>query len=147
FIDIRNSGGIINAQFLNPINGIRHLALYQDEKRSFNTHKNVPDINGRRLVMVNDLVFNDNLDADYFYTTFTLNYPYILPSGDLYIFGELSNWEFLEEFKLLFDAKNLVYKATPLLKQGYYNYLYLFKPNNQSIGECHWIEGSHYETE
>ena len=46
-----------------------------------------------------------------------------------------------------YDYEDKAYKASPYLKQGYYNYLYAFVPDGKQEADLSVIEGSHYETQ
>ena len=45
-----------------------------------------------------------------------------------------------------YDAASGCYVADLLLKQGAYNYMYLWVPDGTSVGQTSRIEGDHYET-
>jgi len=46
-----------------------------------------------------------------------------------------------------YDYIEKAYKASPYLKQGYYNYQYIFLPDGEKEGDALTIEGSHFETQ
>ena len=46
-----------------------------------------------------------------------------------------------------YNYKAKRYEATLYLKQGYYDYLYLYLPNRSTKAECALIEGNHSDTE
>ena len=48
---------------------------------------------------------------------------------------------------MAYDYPNKAYVANLYVKQGYYNYQYVFLPNNQKTGDETVIEGNHFETE
>lgn len=150
-LDLRNL--IPNRQVadVDQSNTIPVITLLPDEKRAFRNYKSLFDINGRYVKSVDEFMFNTELDAEYCWVDFTLNYPYEMGEKGVYIFGELSRWGYHDDFKLTFDPERRVYTKRVLLKQGYYNFLY-------QIGGPHYlptpfssdvwsIEGSHYETE
>ncbi len=70
-----------------------------------------------------------------------------LQDGNVYIGGGLSNWQFTESNKMKYDAASSAYRGTLLLKQGIYNYRYMFLPDDKGTFDLSEIEGSHYETE
>jgi hypothetical protein len=39
------------------------------------------------------------------------------------------------------------YELTLLLKQGYYNYIYVYVPNGSHVADHKNLEGSHWQTE
>lgn len=108
------------------------------ERSRYFYHK---DINGK-YVINNQLGTSANSDADYIKVHFYLPRDYEYPNNDVYIFGELTNWQFLPEFKMDYNYDHNIYQKTVLLKQGYYNYCYKLK--KQDIFP---LDGSFYETE
>jgi len=46
-----------------------------------------------------------------------------------------------------YNPKRLGYEATLYLKQGYYNYEYVYLKDGQNAGDETYIEGMHFETE
>ena len=46
-----------------------------------------------------------------------------------------------------YNYKYKQYECTLYLKQGYYNYQYIFLPNGSKVGDETFIEGNHYDTE
>lgn len=113
--------------------------VQEAEKKRYLFHK---DFNGRYAIQ-NDLGNDPNSDADYIYVYFSFPREYPYPGNDVYIFGELSNWDFIQEYKMRYNAERKVYESVLFLKQGYYNYQ--FKLKNES--EFTKIDGNFYETE
>ncbi len=107
------------------------------------------DLNGKRLIKLEN---NDrsNIEADYCKVNFRLNTPLNLNNGNYYVYGSLSNWETSDKYRMAFDESKQQYTATLILKQGYYNYQYIFKSEGLAIDEINqWfsIEGNYYQTE
>lgn len=87
-----------------------------------------------------------NLGADYIMTHFSLDLPYVM-NADIYIDGELSNHNFSDENKMVYNYNTNLYEKTMRLKQGSYNYQYLAIPRNgNTIGDPTLVEGNYYET-
>tara|TARA_R110002096_G_scaffold169779_11_gene341596 strand:+ start:1627 stop:2958 length:1332 start_codon:yes stop_codon:yes gene_type:complete len=126
--------------------GKTDVFITPDEPRSHKRYYFQPDINGRYLIK-NDIGSDSNREGDYMIAHFTLIRPNKVNGGDLYVFGELSDWEFKEEFKMEYDELNGQYKLKVKLKQGYYNYAYAFLPTGETKGDLSVIEGTHSETE
>ena len=103
------------------------------------------DINGQYVVRRLDAIDSD-LEADYVYVNFMLEYPQPLTQGDLFIFGKFSDWKLLPEYRLTYNYSRKAYLGSFVLKQGYYNYLYAVQNENGSA-DIETIEGSHWETE
>ncbi len=68
-----------------------------------------------------------NLVGEYVLTYFTLDANQPFYGGDVYLFGEFTDWRIEDQFKLNYNDKMLQYETEVLLKQGYYNYMYAFQ--------------------
>ncbi|MCC6690782.1 MAG: DUF5103 domain-containing protein, partial [Bacteroidia bacterium] len=123
-----------------------HAWLTPDEKRTFKRYTSLQDINGRYLVKMNE-ANNSECEADYVYVHFFLANNELFTDGDIYILGGLSDWQFKKEFKMNYNAERKGYEATIYLKQGYYNYEYVFLKDGETVGDETVIEGMHFETE
>ena len=123
-----------------------HITLLNDEKRSFKRYYSYSDLNGSRLIAVQE-GRDPETDADYVGVTFTLPMAHPVNGGDLFIFGALSDWQCKEQFRMHFDKERLAYKAKLNLKQGYYNYSYAFLEKGFTEADLTLIEGTHSETE
>ncbi len=127
-------------------NGSYKVKLKPDIKRTYKKYLETGDANGR-LFIKNIDGFDHNLESDYAYTTFTIPYSRPLNKGDLYIYGQLSNWEIDNAYRLKYDYDALAYKAEIYLKQGVYNYTYLYVSDTAKSADISLIEGTHFDTE
>ena len=60
----------------------------------------------------------------------------------------LTNITFRKKNKLVYNPLFTVYEATIPLKQGFYNYMYVFVPDNDKQIKDHSLtEGNYYDTE
>ena len=123
---------------------ISHVYLRTDPKRSFNYYSQLQDINGERVINIQE-GFKPSVEADYVLVHFTLPYSYEIEE-DVYVFGALSDWQLSPNFKMSYDEEKQAYKLKVLLKQGYYNYNYAIHSESGEIDET-FFEGSHYQTE
>lgn len=103
------------------------------------------DINGKFLIKIYE-DRNSEVEADYLKVRFTLPVlePYL--NGKIYLYGQLTNWNVSPKGKMEFDDDNSLYFKELLLKQGYYNYEYLFVPDSTGKPEIADTEGQHFET-
>ncbi len=120
--------------------------LFPDKIRYFSRYTSDDDINGKFEVK-NYNGNNANLDADYCTVHFTLDYKEQVKEGNIYIMGALTDWKFNSQSMLKYDETQRAYTASLYLKQGYYNYLYVFVKDGIAYGDESWLEGNHYETE
>ena len=101
--------------------------------------------NGRFLIRNGDNVENDT-ESDYFVTHFTLQMPQ-LAGGEVYLFGSLTNNRMEEEYKMTYNLIDHQYELAVPLKQGSYNYMYMFLPDEGETGETRQCEGDFHQTE
>lgn len=123
-----------------------HIELYPGEMRSGKPYFTDQEINGKYLVKVQE-GRNNHTDADYIYVYFTLPMNFPLQNGRVYVYGALTNWEYQSENEMHYNQEVRAYELSLLLKQGYYNYHYVFMPDNKVVGDAGRIEGNHYQTE
>ncbi len=123
---------------------LQHIYLINDPKRSFQVYTEMYDINGERVYNTTDGSDPDR-EADYVWTHFTLPYSYEIDQP-VYVFGALSGWKLLPEFKMEYNEERGAYEAQILLKQGYYNYGYAID-SEDSGADLQFFEGSHFQTE
>lgn len=119
--------------------------LMPDERRTFKRFVSMDDINGRYLVK-NDEATDYHTESDYVWVYFSLPYSPILTDGSVYVFGGLSDWGFPLTHRMTYNFKKSAYEAKILLKQGYYNYVYMFLENGFQQGDISFLEGNHSET-
>ena len=123
-----------------------HIDLVSDEKRNFKRYYSQPDMNGDFLIKVQE-GNNSEVEADYCYVTFFIPYDDPLTDGNLYVFGAFNAWKCCAENLMHYNPKRFGYECTLFLKQGYYNYEYVFLKDGESVADQTLIEGMHYETE
>jgi hypothetical protein len=123
-----------------------HVTLYPDDPKPFKPYYYTIEINGRYYVDVQE-GRDKNIEADYVYVHFSMPYHVPLAEGDIYVYGALTDWNLTEHNKMIYNFDNRAYELTMLLKQGYYNYVYVFAKDNDTYADNTFFEGSHYETE
>lgn len=136
----------INVDGIQIMNGQTHVYILPDESRSHKQYFFQNDLNGLRLIKRDDSEISDR-EADYMKTFFTLKADQKYEGGELYLFGQLSDWKFLPEFKMNYVEIDNEYRCTALLKQGYYNYTYIFLPHGETKGDMSIVEGTHSAAE
>ena len=83
--------------------------------------------------------------ADYVLTHFTLDMPR-LEGGDIFIDGDLTQRRLDPLSRMVWNNATGRYELSLLLKQGAYNYQYLFVPSGAERGETAPVEGDNYQT-
>lgn len=123
--------------------------LFKEKTRLGQTYLEYLDYNGKMVLDNRDGAGrNPNISSDYVMVKFTFNNP----SGELpmpvYIFGELSNWELNDDYRMVYDPKTYSYHCSVLLKQGYYSYWYVTPSDSDpSKPDLSYTEGNHFQTE
>ena len=120
-----------------------HAILFTDEQRT--TYLFDKDQDGRFLIRNGDNVRNDT-ESDYFITHFTLQMPQIA-GKDVYLFGDLTNNRMEEEYRMEYNLIDHQYELAIPLKQGTYNYMYLCRGEDETIGQTLPCEGDFHQTE
>lgn len=99
-------------QYNNDLNGLFYIKCYQCKKH--------------------------NLEADYLYVTFLFKHNN--PHAKIYLFGQLTEGNIDEKYRLKYDPNKKLFYLKMLLKQGYYSFT--FATENDIFG----YEGNFYET-
>lgn len=120
-----------------------HAWLNLDEQRINYLYDQ--DQNGRYWVRNGDNVENDT-ESDYFFTHFTLQMPPVA-GGEVYLFGDLTNNQMRDEYKMEYNLLEHQYELVTPLKQGSYNYMYMFLRNGDTVGQTQPCEGDFHQTE
>ena len=120
-----------------------HATLMDDKQRTHYLYDQ--DQNGRYWVRNGDNRDNDT-ESDYFYTHFRLVMPPV-PGGDVFLNGDLTSGHLSEANKMEYNLIDHCYEIVKPLKQGSYNYQYLFVRDGESWGSTLPCEGSFHQTE
>ncbi len=108
-----------------------NVAVLMPDKKKNSVYEYLIDINGR--FVINRYESNNSAtDPDYVTVKFQYKVPEEL-DGDVYVLGGLTDWKLRTDFKMTYDAENQTYTCAPSLKQGYYNYVYVYKPKNGKV--------------
>lgn len=134
--------GVARVEYFNPF---YHATLYTDEPRTDAMYLYDKTQNGRFTIR-NAEADDSNGRADYIVTHFSLATGEPLTGGKIYVDGEFTNHLFSPDALMNYDAASGCYVADILLKQGAYNYQYLFVPDGTDVGLTSTIEGDKYQT-
>jgi len=122
-----------------------HAFLFADKNRGHQAYESGTDLNGRQYFKTED--YDNQMAAEYVWVHFFILTEPLLEPGTLYIFGELTQWKYLPEAVMTYNQRVGGYQGALMVKQGYYNYQYLFVPKNKTVGITEIMEGNHWETE
>ncbi len=140
-----NGENIASTEFHRPY---FHKTIVKDVVRSNKDYFQYKDINGKYTIESQDkeVRFSDT-ECDYTFVHFTLPLQSILLGGSVNVFGALTGWNANKSNEMTWNFNTSSYELTLLLKQGYYNYQYVYVPQGAKSADHTNIEGSFWETE
>jgi hypothetical protein len=139
---LRSTGDrIVSINFNDRIN---QAYVLEDLARPWGAYVTNNTLNGYSIHANND--FPGQNTEDYVLVHFTLRCDFPVGDGNLYVFGELTDWQIDPKAKLTFNPENNYWEADFYCKQGFYNYIYVFVPKGSHKIDDTYIEGSHWET-
>jgi len=127
----------------------RQIIVYAkpDASRANQRYQQRRDIDGRYTTEMLESGYNPDVDGDYATVHFTYLTPAPFAHAQLYIFGELTNYECNPSNELHYNQADGAYEGSLLLKQGYYDYIYgLLTPGSTRL-DTRLTEGNWWETE
>ena len=122
-----------------------HVVLEHDRVRNRN-YSYDQDQNGRYMIRTSQ-GSDDDSESEYMFVHFTLPWENPLIEGTVHLNGELTNYIFNDNSKMIYNFERNAFEKSLLLKQGSYNYQYLFVPTRSKQGQTGLIEGNFHETE
>ncbi len=148
FFDIRtarhNGENVGEIKFVRPY---FHAALIPDELRSNKTYNPYQEMNGNYIIESQDRVSDYDTDCDYEFVHFFLPLPSQLLGGSVNVFGALTGWNANKTNGMKWNYERGGYELALLLKQGYYNYQYVYVADGAKKADAENIEGSFFITE
>lgn len=121
------------------------VTLQRDESRYDRAAVFREDADGR--FVIDNRHYNQTLlQCDYANVLFSLSRNLPLDDQDVYVFGELTDWQYKPEFKMEYNAEAQAYYCEAFLKQGYYNYEYAVVDRKTGEPDSEGFEGNWYET-
>lgn len=120
-----------------------HAVLYGD--RTARNYIYDEDQNGSFIIRNAD-DYDVETTSEYLFVHFTLQSPK-LTGGQVFLNGEFTHNQFITPYEMTYNETEGAYEGTVLLKQGYYNYNYLFVPQGSQTGTTDGTDGNFYETE
>lgn len=117
-----------------------------EEGRAHLRYFSYEDLNGNYLIQSNEARNSEN-EADYLNVTFSLLQPAALRNARVHLFGQLTDWKIDSTTELTYHPSLGAYQISLPLKQGYYDYCYVWVRNDSPLADDTWFEGSHQETE
>jgi len=149
YFDIRtnrmNGENVVATDFMRPY---FHKTLAVDEVRANKDFFQYKEMNGKYSIeSQNQEVSDYDTECDYDFVHFTLNVETPLVGGSVNVFGGLTQWNANKGNEMTYNFEKSQYELTLLLKQGYYNYMYVYVPHGGKVADHTNIEGSFWQTE
>ena len=104
------------------------------------------DIHGEKFIYVEDENLDNATEADYCRVNFFYKSEAPLTHEDLYIMGALNDWCFNESNKMTYDYRLHGYTCSMMLKQGYYNFMFVTVDRDTYEVTTELTAGNHWET-
>lgn len=135
-----------NIQSITPRLDAWYVALKPDKPRNNISYLSSEDLNGKYLIQ-NQEGSNADYDAEYVHVMLSFPMETPLKDGNIYVYGGFSDFNCYDDYKMTYNPEKSAYELDMLVKQGYYNYQYVYVPKNSTNVDERYFEGSFYETE
>ncbi|MFA5328791.1 MAG: DUF5103 domain-containing protein [Prolixibacteraceae bacterium] len=148
YFDIRskryNGENVDNIRFIRPY---YHVTLLPDEIRNNKKYSVYKEMNGNFVIESQDRVTDYDTECDYFFVHFFLPMESQLMGGTVNVFGALTGWNANKSNEMKYNFQTAGYELSLLLKQGYYNYQYVYVADGAKKADSVNLEGSFFLTE
>jgi len=121
--------------------------LLPDLPRTYKQYVFEEDLNGRFFIKNEDHAEHSATEADYAWVHFRMPWPEEIRTGSFHVLGELTCWQADNRSMMQYNPAGREYELDLLLKQGYYNYVYVLKLKGKINLDESFFEGNHWETE
>ena len=145
FFDIRSLRFFSNNVIKKYIDSIQNVVLRPEESKAYLNYVRWIDYNGKRDIFNSDGM-NLVEDGDYALVHFNFKSNNLQDMGDVFVYGELTDWQLKDKFKMTYSSELNMYTCPILLKQSYYNYHFVLRDKQGNI-DYTFTEGNHQETE
>ena len=134
--------GVAAIEYVQPF---YHATLYPDEPRRDTQY--LYDQTQRGHFTIRNAEGDDShVSSDYLVTHFTLNTGGVIEGGNIFLEGEFTHGLPASSTVMKYDPSTGCYVNDLLLKQGAYNYQYLWVPDGERVGRTYLIDGDKYQT-
>lgn len=127
-------------------NSATSVVLLTDDNRNQINYSFQYDLNGNFYPLNQDGT-DPRVDADYTHVVFSLHVNKPSLEGDVYLVGQFNQFEISDAYKLSYDEGSGDYYIRLLLKQGVYDYKYVWFDGITKKTDNAALEGNFYETE
>ena len=116
------------------------------ESRARKAYTSYEDIHGEKFIYVEDENLDNSTEADYCRVNFFYKSEAPMTHEDIYIMGALNDWCFNDSNKMTYDYRLRGYTCSMVLKQGYYNFMFVTLDRSTHEIMTHLTAGNHWET-
>ena len=116
------------------------------ESRARKAYASYEDIHGEKYIYVEDENLDNATEADYCRVNFFYKSEALLTHEDIYIMGALNDWCFNDRNKMRYDYRLHGYTCSMLLKQGYYNFMFVTVDRQTGEVFTDFTAGNHWAT-
>jgi hypothetical protein len=145
FFDIRSLRFFSNNVIKKYIDSVQNVVLRPEESKAYLNYVRWIDYHGKRDIFNSDGM-NLVEDGDYALVHFNFKSNNLQDMGDVFVYGELTDWQLKDKFKMTYSSELNMYTCPVLLKQSYYNYHFVLRDKQGNI-DYTFTEGNHQETE
>ena len=143
FLSHRYNG--LNVERIRFFNPYYHVDVAVDRSRAGQPYQYDQDQNGRFFVRC-DACQRPDAESDYYIVHFAFESGQ-LSGGSVYLLGDFFQNRMDKNSRMDYNSETGCYEKAVLLKQGQYNYQYVFLPDGQTKGLLSRTEGSLFQTE
>ncbi len=122
------------------------VILKVEQERSTLPYLFNKDINGNYFIQNMD-EDDSRIRGDYALTTFSMYRDEPYEKGQLYVYGKLTDWQLMDQYRMVYNEETQSYETSVFLKNGYYNYMYAYVPKGTEKIDFSETEGNHHETD
>ncbi len=122
------------------------VTLFPDTKRNTVAYITDEDLYGEKYIYMELAGYDATKEADYAWVEFFLQWPQYMLDKEVYILGAITDWHMDESSKMEYDPQRRGYQKRLLLKQGYYDYMYIVKDKETGTASLAPINGDFWET-
>lgn len=148
YFDIRtkryNGENIESIKFMRPY---FHVTILPEGIRNNKKFMPYKEMNGNFVIESLDRVTDTDTECDYFFVHFYLPMQSQLVGGTVNVFGALTGWNANKTNEMKWNYETAGYELSLLLKQGYYNYQYVYVSEGAKKADSVNLEGSFFLTE
>lgn len=138
----RYSGKIDKIAFYHPY---YHVETFPGEYEEVNKYSYMKDVDGHFKVHGQDIWSGAEIDYSVVHFTYPMADPWL--DGSVYVLGGFNDNWLDESNKMVYNFERHQYELSMVLKNGGYNYLFVFLPSGWTEASSIRTEGSHWETE